>query len=204
MAVVTLPANPVFVRRSWTPPAQNQVNKSGWTGARKVVRLPGAGVWKVSASILPISRERDSWPWKAFFTVLEGDANTFLMPFACSQTTAANPQVGNGAEQGDDTCPLVGLPPSALFLHGGRSLTFLLPSGRRQLVLLTQDIIANSGGAGLARFRAALRETPTPGAVVEARDTVCEMAMVSSSNPWDEDEGVYKFAWDAEEAFGPA
>lgn len=201
MAVVQMPAGAVFTKRAWTPPAQNQVNKSGWTGARKVLRLPGAGVWKVTASVKPISREVDAWPWKAFLSVLEGQANTFLMPFACKQTAAANPVVVASAFQGATTNVLLGGMPPGLFLRGGRALTFLLPSGKRQLVLLTQDLVAGNDGEAYAAFRGALRETVAAGVAVEARDPVCEMAMMNADVPWDENEGVYTVAFDAEEAF---
>lgn len=202
MALVQIPANARFTRRAWIPPARNQVNRSAWTGARKVLRLPGAAPWRVSANVMPMAREAETWPWKAFLAVLEGEANTFLMPFACSQTAAANPVVGaGGGTMGAETCPISGMPPNALYMQGGRALTFLLPTGKRQLVLLTQNLVADGAGNGVAHFRAALRAAPAAGAAIEARNPVCEMAMTDSNIGWDEDEGVYKIAFDAEEAF---
>lgn len=200
MALLTMPVGALFTRRAWVPPAQNQVNRSGWTGARKVLRLPGASIWRVSATVFPMTREADTWPWKAFFTALEGEANTFLMPYACKQVTAANPVVRE-AEQGESTAIVGGMPVSRRYLHGGRALTFLHPSGRRQLVLLTQDLVADALGNGTATFRAPLRETPEVGAAVEAREPVCEMAMTAAPG-WGEDEGKYTLSFDAEEAFG--
>jgi hypothetical protein len=202
MAVVSLPVGAVFTRRAWIPPSKNQVNRSGWTGARTVLRLPGAGLWRGSFAVKQMSRERETWPWKAFLAVLEGEANTFLMPFEdCAQTSAANPTVYSGATQGGTTVTLAGMPPSALYLNGGRALSFTDPSGKRQLVLLANDLVADSAGRGVATFRGALREAPTVGATVEARRPVCEMALTSGDVGWDKDQGVYSVAFDAEEAF---
>ena len=201
MALIAMPADAEFTRRAWIPPSSNQVNRSGWTGARKVLRLPGAALWKVSAAVKPMTREVDTWPWKAFLTELEGEANHFLMPYACNQTAAANPTAGAGAVQGAQTAPIAGMPAGLLYLHAGQALTFLLPSGLRQLVLLTQNLVANGAGAGLATFRGALREAPANGAAIEARNPVCEMALTSGDVGWDDDEGVFKVAFDAEEAF---
>lgn len=201
MAVLAIPANAEFTRRAWRPPAKNQVNRSGWTGARSVVRLPGAALWAVSAACKPLTREVDTWPWTAFLAALEGNANHFLMPYKCGQTAAPNPVAGAGGEQGSDQAPVAGMVPGGLYLHGGQGLTWLLPSGSRQLVLLTHDLVADGAGNGLARFRGALREAPAAGAAIEARDPVCEMAMVNNDIGWDDDEGVFKVAFDAEEAF---
>lgn len=201
MARVQMPPDPVFTRRAWITPAQNQVNRSGWTGGRKVSRLPGAGIWRVSATLKSMSREAETWPWKAFFAALEGEANTFLMPYACKQTAAPNPVV-RIATQGQTTAELGGMPVSKPYLPAGRALTFIHPSGRRQLVLLTKDLIADALGTGIATFRGALRETSPAGAPVEARDPVCEVALPQGAPPgWEENEGVTTLTFDAEEAF---
>lgn len=210
MAVVQMPAGAVFTKRAWTPPAQNQVNKSGWTGARKVLRLPGAGVWKVTAAIKPISREVDAWPWQAFLAVLEGEANTFYMP-ACdgdqwrAPGTPANaaflnsgfPNVG---VQGATQMHLGGLGAPGLKMYGGQKITVFAPDGTAQMLLLTQNLVADGQGLALATFRGALRRQPTDGSQVRLARPVCEMAMVG--NPaLDENEGVYTLGFDAEEAF---
>jgi hypothetical protein len=201
MAVLTMPANAEFTRRAWTPPARNQVNRSGWTGARSVVRMPGAAIWRVSVACKPLTREADTWPWTAFLAALEGTANHFLMPYKCGQTAAANPVAGAGGQQGSDQAPIAGMPAGGLYLRGGQAMTFLLPSGSRQLVLLTHDLVADGAGTGLAKFRGALREAPAAAAAIEARNPVCEMTMVTNDTGWDDDEGVFKVAFDAEEAF---
>jgi hypothetical protein len=202
MAVVAMPANPVWRKRAWIPPSRNQVNESAWTGARQVLRLPGAALWRVSAAHVPLTREIQTWPWKAFLTVLEGQANTFLMPYACSQTGVANPRV-QAAVQGEGRATLAGFPASRFILNGGRAMTFLHPSGRRQMVLLTNDLTSDAAGVAVARFRGVLREAPAVTSVVEIRNPVCEMAMVNGDVGWDEEEGVYSIAFDAREAFGP-
>lgn len=200
MALITMPAGAVFPRTDWTPPAQNQVNRSGWTGGRKVVRLPGAPRWRVSAALKQISREVDAWPWKRFFTALEGEGNTFLMPFYCNpDAPAATALVRAGAVKGNETLPLSGLP-VGLVLHGGQAISVVHPTGRHQLLMLTDDLVGAGDGTGTAQVRAALREAPVVGAVVQLRDPVCQMALTANV-PLPRDEGVYNFAFDAEEAF---
>lgn len=203
MALVTLPAPAVFTRNVWTPPAQNQVNRSAWTGARKVVRLPGTPRWRVSAALKTITREIDAWPWIGFFTALEGEANTFLMPWReCQVVGVETVTVGvGGALAGAQQAPIAGMPVAAPFLRTGQALTFLFAGGGRQLVVLTQDLVADVAGTGTAHFRAALRKSVAAGVVVKARYPDGEMAMVGGPVPLPNDEGAYNFAFDAEEAF---
>lgn len=209
MALIIMPANVPFVRKTWVPPAKNQVNRSGWTGKRKVVRLPGAALWSVSAAVMPISREVDAWPWLAFFTALEGEANSFLMPYCVGQYrrpgTGANPtvsgvQTGGAGGQGAQTLYIENLGVGG-GLHAGQVMTLLYPSGNRQLVLLTQNLIGDGTGRGMATFRGAMRETPAAGAAVEFVNPVCQMALTDDAIPLPNDEGVYNFAFDATEDF---
>lgn len=202
MALVIMPPNAVFTRAQWVPPAQNQVNRSGWTGGRKVVRLPGAPRWRVSAALKPISREIDAWPWIAFFTALEGSANSFLMPWRACQPVANDPTVGPaGGAAGAETAELQGMPPNATFMYAGMGLTFTLPTGAQQLVVLKSNLVADANGRGIATFRAALRKPVAQGAAVAARFPVCQMALPSNDIPLPSDEGVYNIAFDAEEVF---
>lgn len=202
MAVIAMPSPANWTRRQWIPPAKNQVNRSGWTGKRTVVRMPGAALWRVSASLMPISTAMAAEPWEAWLAALEGSANHFYMPIGCNQTAAANPTVGTGGTaQGNDTAPVTGMPASATYLRAGQKMTFYLPSGARQLVILTAPLVANGSGNGTATFRGAVREALTAGGAIEARNPFCEMAMTNDDSGWDEDEGVFGLSFDAEEAF---
>lgn len=203
MALVQMPAGAVFTKRDWTPPSQNQVNRSRWTGARKVLRLPGAGIWRVSAALKPISTEAEAWPWKAFLSVLEGEANTFPMPFACEQYPADGVTVKSGGVQGAaGAVRLQGIDPAGqLALRAGQGMTFEYPNGKRQLVVLTQPLVADSNGEAVAFFRSNMRQDAPPGTRVEVRNPYAEMSMASPV-PIVENEGIYTVAFDAEEAFG--
>lgn len=202
MAVIAMPTGAEWVRRQWKPPAQNQVNRTRWTGKRTVVRMPGAALWRVSATLFPKTSALAAEPWAAWLAALEGSANHFYMPIACNQTASANPTVGTaGAAQGSDTAPIKGMPASATYLRAGQKMTFTLPSGNRQLVILTAPLVANGSGTGTATFRGALREAVANNAAIEARNPFCEMALVNDDAGWDEDEGVFNLSFDAEEAF---
>ncbi len=209
MAVIALPASPPFVRTSWVPPAQNQVNRSGWTGKRKVVRLPTSKGWRVSVSVMAISREVDAWPWKAFFAASEGEANTFLMPYCRGQyvvpgtgaaVTVEAVQPADVGVQGAGSVKVGGLNVNG-GLFAGQALDVLLPSGDRQLFILTSALVGDAQGKAIATFGGGLRETPAAGAAVELRDPVCVMALVGNNTPIPSDEGVYNFAFDAEEVW---
>lgn len=204
MSIITFPTVQFWIKRDWTPPANNRVNQSEWTKGRKVVRLPGAALWRVSAMHRPITNERDTWPWKAFFAAVEGEAHHFYMPYACNQVAAGSRTIGSGgAAQGAVTAPIAGMTANATpFLYAGQALTITLPSGARQLVILTANLNSSSGGTGIATFRAGLRETVSAGATVEARNPYCEMAMASPNPGWTEQSGIFQIAFDAVEAFG--
>jgi len=206
MANIPLPTNLPFTRLRWVPPAQNQVNRSEWTGARKVVRLPGAGRWRCSAAVLQTTRHSIAREWIAFFTALEGQANTFLLPFSqggqyTQAGTGATPQVAAGAVQGAETIPLQGLGASGVRLFAGQAMSFVQPDGNTQLVVLTQNLVADGSGNGTATFRAALRGAPAAGTAVELVNPVGQMALTTDLVPIPSDEGVYDFAFDCEEAF---
>lgn len=207
MAVLTVPVGAKFTKRAWVPPSRTQVNRSGWTGARKALRLPGAGLWRVSAAVRTMTREIEVYPWRAFLLALEGQANTFLMPVCEGQhvvpgTGEAPVVVQDGtAVQGSTTMRIAGLGAGGLRMFGGQYMSVVLPSGQTQLLGLTQDLLVTEGGVGVARFRGALRETLVNGARVEISNPVCEMEMASGDVGWDEDEGQWTVAFDAVEAF---
>lgn len=201
MTVITMPAGASWEKRKWTPPARSQVNRSGWTGARTVVRLPGAALWRVSATHFPLTTALTAEPWEAFLAALEGPTNHFFMPIACNQV-ATNLRCGTVA-QGAETAPMADMPASVTYMRAGQKLTFPLPSGGHQLVILTQPLVSNGSGTGTAHFRGAMREGVATGTTIECKNPFCEMAMIDDSQcGWDEDNGVFNLSFDAEEAFG--
>lgn len=201
MAIITPPAPLPLRNVKWRAPFPSQVNRSGWTGRRKVIGLPGATVWTVSGEFVTIVSEVNAKQWRAFFMSLKGPLNSFpVRATETQQTSATNPTVRTGATSGG-TVPLQGLPGSATVLVAGDLMTVFLPSGHRRLVCLTAPLVTNGSGQGTATFEPALGEAPASGATVEIQHPYGLMALSSEPPGWDVAEGqTYSFAIDAEEA----
>lgn len=202
MAIITPPA-PIPLRGAkWRKSDPAQVSRSGWTGRRKVIGLPGAASWSVSGAFPPQIGEAAMLPWRAFILSLRGVANTFpVRAVERQQTTAANPTVRAGA--GDASIlPLAGLPASTTVLGAGRMISVTLPSGHQRLACLVADLVSNGAGQATATLDLELGETPTVGAAVEIRWPYSLMAMREDEQGWDVDLGLlYGFQLDAEEGW---
>lgn len=201
MAIIVPPAPLPLRGAKWRVPFPAQVNRSGWTGRRKVVGLPGAAMWTLSAEFVTTIGEDRAKPWRGFFVSLNGPVNAF--PVRASerqQTAAANPTVRAGAGN-SNTVPLQGLPANQTVLLSGDLMTVYLPSGHRRLVCLTAPLVSNGTGQGTATFGPELGETPVAGATVEIQRPFGLMALTSEPPGWDVQLGqTYSFAVTAEEA----
>lgn len=176
-----------------------QVNRSAWTGRRRVSGMPGAQKWYASANVPDIATEDDERPWRLFLLSLRGPVHRFRFPVACSQRDGANPTVRAGANP-YTTLPLQGLPANATALKAGQFLTVPLPSGHHRLVMLTADLVANGSGQGTATFVPELTQTPAEGTVVETISPYLHAALISPRQGWKLSNGVSAFVLEAEEA----
>ncbi|BAK66894.1 hypothetical protein SLG_22190 [Sphingobium sp. SYK-6] len=176
-----------------------QVNRSAWTGRRRVTGMPGVQKWYASATVPDIATEEDERPWRLFLLSLRGPLNWFRFPVACSQRAGSNPTVRAGGGP-FTSLPLEGLPNSATVLKGGQYMTVPLPSGRHRLVMLTADLVTNGSGQGTATFVPELTETPTTGAIVETINPFLMAALTDSRQGWKLSNGVSVFQIVAEEA----
>lgn len=176
-----------------------QVNRSAWTGRRRVSGMPGAQKWYARAVVPGLSTEDEERPWRAFLLSLRGPVHKFRFPVACSQRNGSNPTVRSGAGP-LTTLPLQGLPANAVALRAGQYLTVPLPSGHHRLVMLTTDLVANGSDQGTATFVPELMESPAQGVAVETINPYFMAALVSPRQGWKLSNGVSVFAIDAEEA----
>lgn len=201
MATITPPAPLKLRGAKWRVRDPAQVNRSSWSGRRKVVGLPGAATWSVSGQFVPIIGEAAMLAWRAFFLDLRGVANRFPVRATESrQTTIDNPTVGSGATGGAGV-PLTGLPPDTLILKRGQLLSVTLPSGHQRLAGARTDLVSNSSGQVIAPLSLELGEVPAPGAAVEIQWPFSLVAMRDAEQGWDVDPGlIYGFVLDAEEA----
>lgn len=178
-----------------------QVNRSAWTGRRKVIGLPGAARWTATVDMQPVVGEANMLRWRGWIASLRGSINTFpLRAVERQQTTATNPYVGNGANA-NTTLPLTNLPVSTTVLKAGQFMTVSLPTGHKRLVCLTSDLVSNSLGNAIAAFAPELGEAPFEGAMVEIQYPYALMALNSDPAGWDVARGqLYTFTLDCEEA----
>lgn len=194
---VPLPGELTLDRLELSSPSQ--VNRSTWTGRRKVIGLPGVERWQGAVSITSIATEADERQWRAFLFALKGPANWFRWPLPCNQHLGAKPRVAAGATNAY-ILPLTGMQPNTLILRAGQFMTVPLPSGHFRAVCLTSDLVANDAGNANAVFEPALNEAPTLNATVETLNPFIPMAPVESVIGLATSQGVSGTAFDVEEA----
>lgn len=176
-----------------------QVNRSGWTGRRKVVGLSGAEVWTGRVTIDLLVTEEEERPWRAFLFGLAGPVNWFRWLLPCQSHIGPRPTVAAGATDGY-ALPLTGMTANSLILHAGQYLTVPLPSGHSRAVCLTADLITDGSGNATAAFRPALNEVPTLGVTVETADPFIPMSPVEARQGLSTSDGVSGASFDVEEA----
>lgn len=184
---------------SLDPRVPAQVNRSGWTGRRKVVGLPGAETWMASLTIEPLTTEVEERPWRAFLFALRGQENWFKLRVACQRHIGPMPVVGSGATAGY-SLPLVGMQPSTRILQAGQWLTVPLPSGHARLVNLLADLVTDGSGAATAICNFALNEVPAAGATVETANPSTPVASAEAGIGLSWSGGVGGRSFDVEEA----
>lgn len=177
----------------------SQVNRSTWTGRRKVIGLPGIERWEGAVSIPPIALETDERQWRAFLFGLKGPANWFRLPLPCNQHPGSKPTVAAGATNAY-ILPLTGMTPNTLILRAGQFMTVPLPSGHFRAVCLTANLVANGSGNANAIFEPALNEAPILGATVETLSPFVAMAPVDTSIGLAMSDGVSAASFEVEES----
>lgn len=194
---VPLPDELLLTRLSLSSPTQ--VNRSTWTGRRKVIGLPGIERWEGAVSIPPIALEADERQWRAFLFGLKGPANWFRLPLPCNQHSGSKPTVAAGATNAY-ILPLTGMQPNTLILRAGQFMTVPLPSGHQRAVCLTADLVANGAGNANAVFEPALNETPALGVTVETLSPFVAMAPVDTSIGLAMSDGISATSFEVEES----
>ncbi|GGB15158.1 hypothetical protein GCM10011380_00710 [Sphingomonas metalli] len=198
MAEILFPSGVELASEGWTLNEPAQVNRSGWTGTRKVVGLPGASLWSSTATIEGIATEDEEAGIRAFFVALRGMRNTFRLQAGCQQTDVTTATVRTGAGN-SDTLPMENLPANATVLTAGKFLTVQLPSGHFRLVCLTLPLVTNGQGMGTAVFGPELGEIPVAGTAVELANPFALMAMTKPFSLQRAD-GLANFSIECEEA----
>lgn len=176
-----------------------QVNRSSWTGTRKVMGLPGAGIWTGQVVVENIATESEERQWRAFLARLKGVQNWFKVYFPCQSHIGPAPTVDTGATNGY-TLPLTGMSPNTVILEAGQHMSVPLPSGHVRAVRLTADLLTDASGKAVAEFGPALNEVPTLGATVETANPYARMASSATRTPIPLSSGISGFVLDVEES----
>lgn len=199
MAQITVPdyADLILTGLSLTAPAQ--VNRSKWTGTRKVIGMPGVELWTAQVSIDAQATELAERPWRAFLFGLRGQQNHFRWYLPCNNPIGAKPTVDTGATAGY-MLPLTGMHPSATILEAGQFMTVPLPSGKYRAVCLTADLRTDASGEATAQFEPALSEIPALGATVETADPFIDLSATENALGFSFEDAVSGASFAVEEA----
>jgi hypothetical protein len=176
-----------------------QVNRSAWTGARKVVGLPGAALWRGGIEIKDIATELEERQWRSFLAKLKGVQNWFKVYLPCQVHIGPAPSVAAGATDGY-TLPLTGMQPEAIILYAGQHMTVPLPSGHSRAVRLTADLLTDASGNATAEFAPALNEIPTLGVAVETAKPFVPVTSATARLGLSYDNGVSAISFEIEES----
>ena len=199
MSEITVPLPDELLLDRLDLSSPTQVNRSTWTGRRKVIGLSGAEVWQGAVSLSSIATEADERQWRAFLFALKGPANWFRWPLPTNSHIGTKPTVAAGASNGY-TLPLEGMQPNTRILQAGQFMTVPLPSGHARTVCLKADLITDASGDATAQFEPALNETPAEAATVETAAPYIPMAPTQPVMGLAMSQGISGTSFDVEEA----
>ena len=192
MTIITAPYLPIS-QISWSLDRPATVNRSAYTGARRVVANPWHGIWRAKVDLAPQQGEANFYALRAFFAQLVGQINTFLLPATEASQGLSDTTVASGAAAGSNTLVMA----ASASVSAGMYATVTLPSGNRQMVMIT----VTSTGTTLT-FEPKLRESAAVGAAVVLSSPVCHVALDQSSFTWDVAQWRrYGMSFGVEEAF---
>lgn len=176
-----------------------QVNRSAWTGVKKVVGLPGASLWKGAVRVNSIATEAEERKWRAFTSALRGVQNWFKVLLPCQSHIGPAPVVAIGA--GDSySLNLAGMSPDTRILEAGQHMTVPLPSGHQRCVRLTADLMTDSTGSATAQFAPSLNEKPVIGSVVETANPFVPVSATETFLTIPQGDAISSLSFEVEEA----
>lgn len=197
MTIIAMPATPAPRKISWKLRQPTQVNRSEFTGRRKVTVLATAPRWTATVELPPITGEPNVYAWRAFAVDCDGQANSFRL-IACErdQITGVTVLV-NGGGQGGFAINTDGWGGAGVKLRRGQFVTIA-----DQLLTLTADVVADGTGAARIQFKPFLRRVTVDNSAIEVRRPYALMAMSDDEAGWAVDVGQqYAVSFECEEAY---
>lgn len=148
MAIITAPT--FRIRQiQWTLDRPAQVNRSAYTGVRRVMANPWHGMWKAQVDLATEQSEANFLYLRSFFTQLRGQTNTFQLPSTeGSQYTGSNQPLIDAVAQGANQAAL-GTLGSELVTNGALNVNTSgwTASGATLSTVSSRMRVTNSGAA---------------------------------------------------------
>lgn len=202
MTIVTFPPTARIADIKWNLDRPAQVNRSAYTGRRKVMADPWHGRWTAEIELAPIVGEAGILAWRSFLAQLRGQANVFrLRANEKAQPVSINTGIivsGSGAAAGSTSMFTVNwVSPGMTVAKAGMMITV-----NDQLCVLTADVVSNEHQGATVQFEPPLRAAAALGTAVEVVNPTALVALASSTAGWSVAKGqVYGIRLSVEEAF---
>lgn len=193
MANITIPATLLVEAVSPRLVSPAQQNRSAWTGASKILGLPGNEYWTAHASFRTLATETGIRAARAFFFALRGKVNTCDLPATPTQqfaTGTTQPTISSGGAAGARTATFS----SVTNVINGMFATITLPSGHKRL------IVPISKAGSVVTFEPSMPESAAGGAAVEIIRPTMRVRLANSEFQYDDANGVVTFSAEFEEA----
>ncbi len=193
MALITMPSTPAFVKSRWSMARAVASSKSPFTGHEQVYSYDMA-CWQATMTLPPMKRAQ-AGAWQAFFMLLKGRANTFLL---------GDPD-GKSPQGGATTCSVasaaaIEATSISLTLNGTVKAGDYVQFGTgatSQLHMITADASAGTVTASIEPPLKVLVGTGT----ASVSNASCVMRMDSNDLGWDADHvSKYGFSFSCTEA----
>lgn len=198
MTTLTLPSRPRISSVEWTLTQPGQVNRSEFTGTRRVVVLATAPRWSAKVKFVQSIGEAQVKALRAFLAALQGQAGQFKLGMCenAQVSAAGGAVVVDGGGQTAYTLATRGWKVGAL-LGAGDFVTI----GNQPLQLVA-GAVADSNGKATLHFAPYLRTSPADGAVVEVVNPYAVMSLTADAAGWSVSPGqIYDVSLDCEESF---
>ena len=172
----SMPLNQAFVSAQFWLEPNVQTYTSPLTYNTKRRELDGAR-WRASYTLPHMERHKAA-EWKAFFTALRGQVNTFYAYDPDNKTprgAAGGTPLVNGANQTGTSLIIDGCTPNQYFLLAGDY--FNVGSA---LHMITQPILADGSGNATLVFEPYLRTSPADNAPITTSNCTCTMILADN------------------------
>ena len=191
MAVITFPSVARITKRQWLLNVPQQINRSGFTGRRRVVGLPGSETWHLSAAVEPLTTERQARAWRAFLSALRGAESSFRMQaLPTKQIGFANPLV---------TAPVIGN--RAVAVNSTAGIEIGMMATVHQNDGFERMVVVVGIAAPQIHFEPYLIFDPLIGAPMEFQYPWAVMSLTGGDQGgWDDTNGITAISFTAEEA----